>query len=176
MKTIILDVDDVILDLVPNWLRLYNKDFNDNLTTEQVTEWNITKFIKPEAKQSIYKYVHGGEVFRTAQPIKGAIKSILQIISWQNNRIVYVTAGDPMDAKYNWLCKHKILFRREDFVTAFDKSLIRGFSILDDKYENVVGFKGKQYLFDRPWNRHYNAPNRIYDWKEYMTQLRKDLE
>ena len=56
MKTIILDVDDVVLNLVPNWLKLYNRDFNDNLTKEQITEWNITKFIKPEAKYSIYQY------------------------------------------------------------------------------------------------------------------------
>ena len=176
MKTIILDVDDVVLDLVPNWLKLYNRDFDDNLTKEQITEWDITKFIKPEAKNSIYQYVQNGEVFQTAKPVKNAIKSIKQIISWQKCRIVYVTAGDPMDTKYNWLCNHRILFNKEDFVSACDKSLIKGFSILDDKYENVVGFKGKGYLFDAPWNRHYDVSNRIYGWKEYMIQLRRDLE
>ena len=176
MKVIILDIDDVVIDLVGIWLKLYNHDFKDNLTKEQITEWNIAKFVKPEATQAIYAYVQDGEVFRTAKPIKGAIESIKEIISWQNCRIVYVTAGDPMDAKYNLLCNYEIIFSEKDFISARDKSLIRGFSILDDKYSNVANFKGKKYLFDQPWNREFNVANRIYNWEEYMTEVRKDLE
>jgi len=175
-KVIILDVDDVVLDLVSNWLRLYNRDFNDDVILEDITEWNIAKFVKPKAKFYIYDYVHRGAVFETASPIKDSIDSIHEILSWSDIcRIVYVTAGDPLNSKEKWLKRYNILPNRKDFVSCIDKSLIRGFSILDDKYSNVTNFIGKGYLFDKPWNREFIHHNRIIGWKDYMNRLKVDL-
>ena len=39
MKIVVCDVDDVVLNLVPNWLKYYNQDFDDNLTKDEIIEW-----------------------------------------------------------------------------------------------------------------------------------------
>src|SRR6266550_5923080 len=47
--TVGVDVDGVLADLHQEWLRRYNRDFKDTLVQEDVTEWAIDKFVKPEA-------------------------------------------------------------------------------------------------------------------------------
>ena len=44
-----------------------------------------------------------------------------------------------------------------------------------DKWENIVEFKGKGFLMDAPWNRHYDALNRVYGWDDFIVQLKKDI-
>lgn len=174
MKTIAVDVDDVTLDLVPNWLNYYNKDFSDNLKKEDILTWDISKYVKPEAKKEIYHYTKKGEVFKTARPIIGAIKGIKEIKSW-GYRIIFVTAGNPMNAKYEWLCKYDVLADKKDFVVAEDKSLIIADVILDDRWENVVKFKGKSFLMDAPWNRQYDTLHRVLNWNDFIMKLRNDI-
>ena len=46
MQSIIaLDVDDIIISFIPRLIFLYNKDFKDNLKIEQITDWNLLKFV-----------------------------------------------------------------------------------------------------------------------------------
>jgi len=175
-KIILIDVDDVVTDFMTNWLAFYNQEFNDNIKKEDIDDWNITNFIKPEAHQRIYEYIYEGDVFTTAEPTGNSIKSLKEIMSWNICRIVYVTAGDSNDAKYNWLTERGLLNTRDNFVACHDKSLIRGFSILDDKYSNVNNFLGKGYLFDQPWNQKFLYPDRIFTWDEYVEKIRKELD
>ena len=49
-----VDIDDVIISLVPTWLHLYNKDYKDNLSKNDITDWQIDKFVKPECGINIY--------------------------------------------------------------------------------------------------------------------------
>ena len=51
-----VDIDDVIISLVPTWLHLYNKDYKDNLSKNDITDWQIDKFVKPECGINIYNY------------------------------------------------------------------------------------------------------------------------
>ena len=169
------DVDDVVLNLMPNWLKYYNEEFNDNVKKEDIIEWNMTPFIKPEAKDRIFEYIEEENIFRTAEPVEDAVESILEIMSWNNCRIIYITAGDPNRVKFNWLTDRGILTDKDNFVACYDKSLVRGISLLDDKYSSVNTFLGKGYLFDQPWNRSFKFSNRIHSWKQYMERIREDL-
>lgn len=53
-KIFAVDVDDVCLDLNSVWLEDYNQVYNDNLKTEDITDWIITKFVKPECGNKIF--------------------------------------------------------------------------------------------------------------------------
>jgi 5'(3')-deoxyribonucleotidase len=135
--TIAIDVDDTVSELVPNWLRIYNKDFNDNLKKEDIVDWNISQFVKPEAKGMIYNYIRKPRVFRTAKPMENALL-IIDKLREKAQRIIYVTANDGAGAKLPWLFKHGFIHTSEDFVVAYDKSLIRADILIDDKPENVI--------------------------------------
>lgn len=168
--TIAIDVDDTVSELVTNWLRIYNKDFNDNLTKEDITDWNISQFVKPEAKNIIYSYVHKPRVFRTAKPIKNALE-IINKLREKAQRIIYVTANDGAGAKVPWLLKYGFMHTSEDFVVAYDKSLIRADILIDDKPENVMSFQGWGVLMTQPWNQSVDYEGRVIDWKDLEAKI-----
>ena len=174
MKIVACDVDDLVLNLVPNWLRCYNRDFNDNLTKNEITEWDISKFVKPSAKKSIYGYVDNKEIYETAKPVKNALMGV-NLIKEYGYRVIYVTANNPFNVKFNWLLKNKFLDNHKDFVSAYDKSLIYANYLIDDKYENIINFKGIGILFNRPWNEYSLYHNRVENWSDIINKIEEGV-
>jgi 5'-nucleotidase len=168
--TIAIDIDDTISEFVENWLRIYNKDFNDNLKKEDILDWNISQFVKPEAKGTIYNYINKPRVFRTAKPIKNALP-IINKFREKAKRIIYVTANDGAGAKLPWLFKYGFIHTSEDFVVAYDKSLIRADILIDDRPENVMSFKGWGILLTQPWNQNIDYEGRVFDWQDLEDKI-----
>ena len=53
---ICIDIDGVVNNLPETVIDVYNEDYNDNLTINDITKYNIENFVKPEAKENFYKY------------------------------------------------------------------------------------------------------------------------
>jgi 5'(3')-deoxyribonucleotidase len=68
------DIDDTILSLIPRWIKAYNREFGDNLKPKDITDWDIARFVLPEAKEEIFKYIEAEDIFENAKPIEGAFK------------------------------------------------------------------------------------------------------
>ena len=49
-----VDVDEVVADLISEWLRRYNVKWNDTLKPEDIHGWAISDFVKPECGKAIY--------------------------------------------------------------------------------------------------------------------------
>jgi 5'(3')-deoxyribonucleotidase len=168
-----IDVDDVCLNLVDNWLSKYNKDFNDNLEKNAITDWNIHNFVKEEAQKKFYEYIQDGELFLESEPVQNS----LEVISWikaKHYRVVYVTANDPANCKFEWLLQHKFLNKIDDLVVAYDKNLIKTDILIDDRFENICDRSGG-WLFSQPWNKKYNFKNRVNDWIDVKNKIEKGI-
>jgi 5'(3')-deoxyribonucleotidase len=166
-----IDIDDVVLDLMPTWLKFYCRDFSDCLTKNMITNWDITKFIKPEAKEKIYEYIENKEVFLESKPINSALQCIDYLKSL-GHRIIYITANNPLEAKRHWLKQYGFLQDDNDFVQASDKGLILADVLLDDNHTNCSRFKGIAYLLSAPWNEEFvDYPHRVNSWDEFMKEI-----
>lgn len=53
---ICIDIDGVVNNLPEAVIEVYNEDYNDHLTIDDITAYNIENFVKPEAKENFYKY------------------------------------------------------------------------------------------------------------------------
>src|SRR5512137_1810696 len=91
MKTIAMDVDDVCAMLSETWVAKYNKDWNDNLKVNEITEWAIEKFVKPECGKRIFSYLDNPKLYDSVQPVEGARKGIKALRS-MGYRVVFVTS------------------------------------------------------------------------------------
>jgi 5'(3')-deoxyribonucleotidase len=171
-KIIGFDCDDVILDLMPNWLSKYNRQFNDILTKEQITDWDVAKFALPEARKEFYQYIEEPDVFWTAKPIEGALNGVLELRRL-GFRIIIVSANNPFSIKQQWLKYHGFLEDNKEFIQAYDKSLIKVDYLVDDKIDNVMNTLGYGILFSAPWNRIYNYNPRVSNWKEVVAVIKK---
>jgi 5'(3')-deoxyribonucleotidase len=57
-KSIGIDLDDTLNELLNKWLYDYNQKYSDNLKRDDVIDWDWTKFVKPECGKDIYKFLH----------------------------------------------------------------------------------------------------------------------
>ncbi len=157
-----LDVDDVLLDLMPRWLQEYNEKWDDNLHVKDINDWEFWKFVKPECGKRIYNFLKP-EMYQNVKPLEGAA-DFVQAIRDRGHTPRYVTAcGDPKrttlhkafaTAKWDALIRHGIAEEGELLLPGRDKSHAPVHMLIDDRIQNVNDFRnGLGVLFTQPWNR-----------------------
>lgn len=165
---IAIDVDGTIADLGTAWLNRYNKDYNDNLTNENILSWDTHLYVKPECGKKIYDYLEDSTLYDEVKSIPYAIVAINKIK--ESCRVIFVTNSTvgASGAKYNWLVKYKFLDRMDDYIECKDKSLILADILIDDRYENCKSFSGVSILYTQPWNvRLIWNGYRLDDWRAW---------
>lgn len=179
MKRVLVDVDGVIADLMPEWLRFYNAEWSDKLRPEDITGWDVIQFVKDECGAGIYGYLGRPDLYDNVKPIDGALSSI----HWLRQRgydVRFVTSG-VYESKIMWLGKQGLLLDEyhlssRDVIVAHDKSVIKGDILIDDNIVNCNDFSGKAILFAQPWNTapltgHFRADN----WPDVIQYLARGL-
>jgi 5'(3')-deoxyribonucleotidase len=155
-----VDVDGVVADLHPVWLALYNKEFSDNKTVEDMKEhWSVTRILKKECStEKMISYLHLPDLYHNVKPIVGALEGI-QAIRARGHRVVLVTACEKgtEGGKYDWVTGYKTITRREDWLVMKDKSLAAVDVLIDDKEENINTFPKIGVIFDAPYNKECKA-------------------
>jgi 5'(3')-deoxyribonucleotidase len=169
MKNIIIavDCDDVCINLIDRWLYEYNSDFEDNLTRNDITDWDVQKFVKPECGTKIYRYIEDKTMYDYCQPVADSLEGVNLLRTM--GRVIFVTHPTIGTAgrKYVWLKENGYIDSMEDYVEAKDKSLINFDFLIDDNYHNICRYKNS-FLFNQPWNEKYFYAQRIKNWREYI--------
>jgi 5'-nucleotidase len=153
MKTIAFDVDGVVADILTEWLDRYNKEWNDVLTPNNITEWGIDKFVKPGCGKHIFKYLDDPSLYDNVFPYLGALECVNKLKE-QGYRIVWATSSPALSygRKFFWLKEHGFISDQKDYFETQDKSLIRADVLVDDYQNNLSDFIGRRILLSRPWN------------------------
>lgn len=172
--TMAIDIDDICAQLMTEWLRRYNKDYNDNVTEREILGWGVGNFVKPECGNKMYEYLNDPSIYDNVKTTRGALEGVKQLRKW-GHRIVFVTATVIPSAgrKFKWLNDNGFNVSIKDYIEASDKSLIMADYMFDDRYENVAGFKGTGILMTRPWNKNQVYHLRVNSWKEFLNIIRK---
>lgn len=169
-----VDQDDVLAVLLEAWVKAYNKDYDDNLKLEDITSWNISKLVKPEAKEDIYHYLDVPGFMENLELKDGSQKALKNLS--KHFDIFVVTA--PKDysgvlSKAKWLQKYFPFIPKENYVFTMNKSIIRADFLVDDGVHNLEVFKGCPILFDAPHNQLETRYNRVKNWEEAFELLMK---
>jgi len=166
-KRIAVDQDNVIADLVAEWVRRYNYDYNDNLTPDKINVWNWSHLCKPECGKKIYDYMDDPELFLNLPVIEGS-QEVLKELSYTYD--IYICTSpfniSNVEPKHEWLLKHFSFLDQNKFVFTRDKSILAAEYLIDDKPANLEGFQGTKILFDAPHNRDENRFYRVNNWLE----------
>lgn len=173
---IFMDIDEVCANLHEVWLARYNKDYDDNLKSEDITAWEMEKFVKPECGIKIFKYLENPRLYDDVKPINGAVRGI-NTLKELGYRVVFATSApiENSGRKFYWLRDNGFTLKERDYIEIGDKSLLRGQYMLDDRYDNVATFGGEGCLFTRPWNEKYYWSWRAKDWDEYISQMKERI-
>jgi len=169
-QVILVDVDDVVADLITPWLNWYNNTYVDNLKPEDITDWDISKFVKPRCGQHIYDFVnHPGTYKWFVKPVRGA-RRVINALRAKENRVIFVTAfndGVKNGVKLDWLNWYGFKVMPFDYFEMNDKSMIAGDFLIDDGWHNIeTSIATYPFLYTKPWNTKYDYNNRVSNWKE----------
>lgn len=191
---IAVDIDDVCAALVPAWLARYNARFDDNVTRETCTEWELTKIVKPECGAAIYDILKEDDLYFDVEPIDGARVGVETLRAYGHDVIFVTSCGyDPATisasagAKLEWLQTWGFLPNDasavKSYIVASDKSRIVADVLIDDRPLNIEKWPRRGLLFDQPHNRNlqldeswsevdgYQNATRVLNWIEAVRAL-----
>lgn len=178
-----LDVDDVLAELVEEWVRRYNAKYQDNVRREEITDWDVTIRMNKAPKDEVYGLLGAGDFYHSVRPTKGSVEAVrkLRERTWPDGtpmyRIIFVTSClsfDSASQKFEWLVRHGFFGRREgaltwearaeymkDYFPVKDKSLVRTDLLVDDNIDNVSSAPGMAFLMNQPHNKGRKVPPHV---------------
>lgn len=173
-KILCIDMDSVIVDLMSEWYRRYNRDYQDDLTVERVVDWDAQSYVKRECGAKIYDYLHEPGLFLNLKPLPYAIEVLERLA--KRFDILVVTSSPSAVAyreKEEWVLRHLPFVGRQNLIFAHRKDLIRGDLLFDDAPHNLQGFLATGRVavaMDYPYNR--NVPClRVSGWLEFEDKV-----
>lgn len=159
MKLIVgVDVDEVCANLLGEWLRRYNRVYDDCKTPEDIRGWGMPENVKPECGARIYDILREPDLYDHILPIDGARGAVLKMRE-VGHRVVFVTSctTGTTDAKVRWLERWGFLPSgpkvHKDFVACSDKALVNVDVLFDDNVETIERFPRAAYLVMVPHNQ-----------------------
>ena len=152
-----VDVDDVLRSLLCNMVLLYNEEFGEALTCEDVDDYSVEKSFPKvvekygNATEWFFK-LNAEKLFRESEPIEGAVEAINRLGKYGDVYIVTKQHG-LLNKIYalEWLEKAGIRYNAVCFVE--DKSIIQCDYLIDDYHENFRGMKcSTGVVINAPYN------------------------
>ena len=167
------DIDCVLNTLIEAVLKQYNILSGDNLTENDITDYDVSKFIKPQYKEDL-RMLWGDPL--TWKYVDWDLKFVAEIIKKGLDDVYFTTATYPehIGFKYNLLYRElaKAVGWTEDEAKIFvnghlimmqDKHLMRADVVIDDCMDALQLTNDNVYniLVAKPWNiklaHKYNA-------------------
>lgn len=178
--TIMIDIDGVLNTLDTTVIEVYNEDSGDSLSHQDVTEYHIEKFVKPEYRDNFHKYFLDKRVWQRINVIDGC-QDVIKKLWDEGYNIIFVTKTEceNLVKKRNWLNRtfpfigannmRKILF------SAPNKQLIRADIAIDDSLDNLLGDRTYYSIcYDKSYNQ-TNKPipmfSRAYNWSDVYNKV-----
>lgn len=178
-KTVVgCDIDEVINMQIKEILKLYNAKYNDFLKYEDMTNYNIQRFLKSQCK-------HLFEEFCTDEFIEGLQISLddIDILTKLNSecQLYFCTARHPyvIAATDRWLEKNLPWYHSGQLIRCKDKYLLKLDYLIDDYIGNLVGGSYRKIMITRPWNIDFDYVDgiyRVYSLKEAYKVIRNEVE
>lgn len=167
-KTLILDVDGVLRDIVSRTMEIYRRDIEpgNNTRYDEIDTYDMRVLPKLGNTRQFFSGKYARDIFCDSFPYEHNIGMIVQDLSRKYN-IHIVTNQFLGNENYTlkWLNKYNIKYDAITFTA--DKSLVTGDVMVDDYWKNLESFNGRRILFHQPYNKNYNF-ERIKSLKELI--------
>lgn len=182
INTILCDIDEVVNNLISRILERYNKKYNDTLRFDDITEYEIKKFLKPECENIFDEFCT--DEFLYSLDVQPKAKEVIEELLEKYN-FYFVSSKFPEHVKItdDWLKHHFNGYDCSKLITCRNKSLVHGDILIDDCIGNFATDNNKvrpvkyNFIFDKPWNRTCIEDNvrtfRVHGWEEISELIGK---
>jgi 5'(3')-deoxyribonucleotidase len=168
MKRIAIDMDEVMADVLTEYLGRYNADFKKSFTREDLMGKHLSELAPPEHWPKIQTYFQDEAFFRNLGVMEGS-QEVIEELSKQYEIFIVTAAMEipcSFAAKYEWLRRHFPSLAPDSFVFCGNKGIIAADYLIDDSAYQLERFQGEGILFTCPRNIHETGFKRVNDWGE----------
>lgn len=166
---LLIDQDDVLAEYIKAVTVAFNKKYSTKFTIEDCNSWDLESVFGKE----IYEVMHQPQLFRTLEPVPGALEVFERLYKSDLFEIFIVTAANPtaVEPKYTWLQEHLPFFPLTRVMVCSVKYMVKGDFLLDDGMHNIKAFSehgGTSIVFNRPHNiLDEGQYDRVNSWVEF---------
>ena len=155
IKTIAIDIDDTVINLLDAWLTYLNNRHNTKVKREDITEWEIANAFPELSKEQVFSPLYEKDFWESVVPLPYSYQYLKKL--YDDGYIVkFVTAASYDTIKYrleNVIFTYYNFIKEKDIIICQDKQYIDCDVLIDDNVDNLKNFKGIRFLIDAPYNK-----------------------
>lgn len=172
MKRIAIDMDEVIADVIPKFIKLYNRDYGVPLDLVIEPGNEIYKHVPENVNRKWFDYINEPGFFRDLDVIPDSQRVIKAL---QEKYDVYIVSAamefrNSLTDKYDWLAEHFPFIDWQHIMFCGNKIIEADF-LIDDRIKNFISFKGRPLLYTSPHNLLITDYERVSSWAEIEEKL-----
>jgi len=156
--TILVDMDDTIVELLPVWVKHLNLAHNFNILPDEITDWKIGRFFPSISQEQVFFPLYNDDFWKEVKPKLGAVEYLRQLID-DGHTIYIVTSSfcDTLSQKMKYaIYPHFPYLSWDNIIVTSNKQMIRGDILVDDGVHNHDGGAHFGILMDTPHNRYFD--------------------
>jgi 5'(3')-deoxyribonucleotidase len=168
MKRICVDMDEVLADAVGKLIRLYNAEFSENLTVQDMWGHWMVNVLPPSRQDRLMAYLQEKDFFDDLAVMPDS-QRVLERLSHRYEIFIATAAMEfpnSFGPKFRWLERHFPFLSPTRFVFCGDKSILHADYLIDDMPRHFERFTGKGVLFTAAHNAKVVTPLRVNNWLE----------
>jgi 5'(3')-deoxyribonucleotidase len=168
MKRIAIDMDEVMADTLGHCLRLYNSDFDLQLTPDDFHGRYLFEVIEEEHHGHVRTYFQREDFFAMISLMEDS-QEVVRDLSQSYEIFVASAAMDvpcSFAAKFEWLNRHFPFIPASHIVFCGDKSIIAADYLIDDNVRHLNNFRGEGIIFTAPHNVNETRFRRVDSWSD----------
>ena len=170
---IAIDMDEVIVDVYPKFLDIYEAEHGRRPAYEEYAGGKIYDLV-PGAEE-LRGRLHDPGFFRDL-PLMDEAKETVRDLNEAAEVIIVTSAQEfrnSLTDKYDWLQEHLPFLSWKQYVFVGAKHFIEADYLIDDHVKNHRTFQGTGLLYHAPHNLDCDDYIRVKNWKEIRTYFQK---
>ena len=168
MRRICVDMDEVMADTLSEHLRRYNQEFDESLTTADLSGKGLWEVTPLDRRQQLRAFLDAEDFFEDLPLMPGA-QEILKALSARFEIFIAtqaMTVPNSLGPKYRWLQRHFPFIPPANYVFCGNKCILRADYLIDDLPRNLERFEGHGLLYTAPHNKNVTGFTRVDNWQQ----------
>ena len=177
--TILVDMDDTLVDTVRTWVRWLNFKHNLNVQYEDLKVWEMQAAFPSLTVDQIYYPLRQKCFWMEVAPKPFAVEYLKKLIDDGHN-IYICSASSPNtigDKVRECLLKHFDYLRYDQLIFMHNKQLINADFCIDDGIHNLIDAPYKGILVHTPYNYSIDESKyglkRVHNWKSIYEYIKE---